>query len=184
MRLIIIMICIILVPFLGLAFYALCEAVRSNFHIVTKGEAYRSAQMSAAKLKYFISKYYIKSILNLREKDPNEKWYDEEIKVCTENGVMHFDVFLSSDRELSPEEMNSLLALFKSAPRPILIHCMGGADRTGLVAAMWKMSVNKTSRKEAGKQLTIWYGHRPFGKASAMNRSFKNWSPDKEQNSE
>jgi hypothetical protein len=47
-----------------------------------------------------------------------------------------------------------------------------------LAAAIWKVSQNKASKREAGKQLTIWYGHRPFGKASAMNRSFKNWNPD------
>jgi undecaprenyl-diphosphatase len=125
-----------------------------------------------------VYKYHIKSILNLRGKYLEEKWYTEEMKVSSEHNVRHYDIDLSAYREPTSEEMQILIGLFKSAPRPILIHCQAGADRSGLVAAMWKVIVDKQSKIEAGKQLSIVYGHMPVGPASAMDQFFENWLPD------
>lgn len=169
---------IVLIPLLGVAIYAFYEAELGNFYQITKGEAYRSAQMDGDDLKYYIDNYHIKSILNLRGKISNAKWYIEEMKVSAENKVKHYDIFLSAYREPTREETQILIGLFKTAPRPILIHCQAGADRSGLVAAMWKVIVDKESKIEAGKQLSIFYGHMPLGPASAMNTFFENWLPD------
>lgn len=168
---------IILTPLLGGAIYAYKAAEQCNFHQITKGEAYRSAQMSGEELKHHIDFYKIKSILNLRGKEPNERWYKEEIKVSAEKAVMHYDIYLSAYREPTAEDVRILTGLIESAPRPILIHCQGGADRTGLVAAMWKVIVEKESKREAGKQLSILYGHLPLGPASAMDQFFEKWHP-------
>jgi undecaprenyl-diphosphatase len=165
-------------PLLLGAIYAGYVWEQGNFHPITEGEAYRSAQMDGDELKNCIDKYHIKSILNLRGKYLEEKWYTEEMKVSSEHNVRHYDIDLSAYREPTPEEMQILIGLFKSAPRPILIHCQAGADRSGLVAAMWKVIVDKQSKIEAGKQLSILYGHMPVGPASAMDRFFENWLPD------
>ncbi len=53
----------------------------------------------------------------------------------------------------------------------------GSADRSGLVAAMWKVIVDREPKSEAGKQLSILYGHLPMGKATAMDRFFERWRP-------
>lgn len=165
-------------PLLLGAIYAGYVLEQGNFHPITEGEAYRSAQMDGDELKNCIDKYHIKSILNLRGKYLEEKWYTEEMKVSSEHNVRHYDIDLSAYREPTPEEMQILIGLFKSAPRPILIHCQAGADRSGLVAAMWKVIVDKQSKIEAGKQLSIVYGHMPVGPASAMDQFFENWLPD------
>ena len=172
-----IIISIISIPLLGVAIYAFTIAEEGNFHQITKGEAYRSAQMRGEELKDCITNYHIKSIINLRGK-VNEKWYIDETKICAECEIAHYDLFLSAYREPTPEETRILMGFFKSAPRPILIHCQAGADRSGLVAAMWKVIVDKESKIEAGKQLSILYGHMPLGPASAMDRFFQNWCPE------
>lgn len=157
--------------------YFLYMEEQGNFHPITHSEAYRSAQLDRDELEYYIKKYNIKSILNLRGENPNASWYTEELRVSTEQNVKHYDIALSASRELTNEEIQKLTDIFKSAPRPILIHCQGGADRSGLAAAMWKVIVDNEPKSEAGRQLSILYGHLPMGKATAMDRFFENWRP-------
>ena len=169
---------IIIIPLLLGALYALYVTGQGNFHLITDGEAYRSAQMDGDGLRDYINKYRIKSILNLRGRNTDEKWYIEELKVSSEYGVRHYDIALSAHLEPTREETKILMGFIKSAPRPVLIHCQAGADRTGLVAAMWKVIVNKESKTEAAKQLSVWYGHMPVGPASAMDNFFEKWLPE------
>jgi undecaprenyl-diphosphatase len=150
---------------------------QGNFHPITEGEAYRSAQMDRDELEYYIEKHNIRSILNLRGKNPDAQWYIEEMQVSAECNVMHYDISLSVSREISNENVQRLIEIFKHAPRPILIHCQAGADRSGLVAAMWKVVVDKEPKSEAVKQLSILYGHLSIGKTTAMDHFFENWTP-------
>lgn len=57
------------------------------------------------------------------------------------------------------EDVLKLIELYENAPRPILIHCQGGADRTGEAAAMYKIDFMNASKKEALKMQTIKYFH-------------------------
>ncbi len=151
---------------------------QGNFHPITVGEAYRSAQMDRDELEYYINKYHFKSILNLRGKDPEEDWYNEEVKITSEYGLTHYDMALSASRELTDQEVKRLIEIFESAPRPILIHCKSGADRSGLVAAMWKVIVDKQPKEEAKNQLSLLYGHIPVRSTSAMDHFFERWRPE------
>jgi protein tyrosine/serine phosphatase len=157
--------------------YFLYIEERGNFHPITEGEAYRSAQLDSDELEYYIDKYNIKSILNLRGKNPDAPWYVEEIEISKEHNVMHYDIPLSASHEPGNDDIQMITEIFRSAPRPILIHCRGGADRSGLAAAMWKVIVDKEPKSEGGKQLSILYGHIPIGGPSAMNHFFENWKP-------
>ncbi len=150
----------------------------NNFHPITAGEAYRSAQPDTDDIEYYIKEYGIRSILNLRGKFLDEQWYIDEINACEKHNIKHYDLALSAGREPTDDEVRKLIEIFKIAPRPILIHCMGGADRIGLVSAMWKVIVNKEQKSEAGKQLSLWFGHIPAGKTYAMDRFFSNWKQE------
>jgi protein tyrosine phosphatase (PTP) superfamily phosphohydrolase (DUF442 family) len=150
---------------------------QGNFHAVTPGEAYRSAQMDRDELEYYIDRYHLKSILNLRGKNADSDWYNEEMRVSSERGIVHYDMDLSASRGLTDEEVRRLMEIFDSAPRPILIHCKSGADRSGLVSAMWQVVVDKISKGDAKKQLSILYGHLSVGPTAAMDRFFERWQP-------
>ncbi|MFH1368848.1 MAG: dual specificity protein phosphatase family protein [Elusimicrobiota bacterium] len=150
-----------------------------NFHAITPGEAYRSAQLNKKQFEKYIKQYSLRSVLNLRGKNLNEKWYEDEIAICSSLGVTHYDVQLSAINKPTEEETREILEIFKSAPRPLLIHCRYGADRTGLVAAMWRVAVDGESKQEAEKQLTILYGHLPIGMTQEMNRYFAQWNYSK-----
>jgi protein tyrosine/serine phosphatase len=157
--------------------YVLCVKVQGNFHSITPAEAYRSGQLGNDTLAKYVKEYNIRSILNLRGKHEGESWYDDEVAMSAKLGLPHYDVGISSDHELTDNEVRQLMDLFQKAPRPILIHCQAGADRSGLVAAMWKVVVDKEPKDLAAKQLSLWYGHMPFGDNCAMDRFFQKWNP-------
>jgi protein tyrosine/serine phosphatase len=151
--------------------------VQGNFHPITPAEAYRSGQLDNDKLAEYVKKFNIRSILNLRGMHVGERWYEDEVALSTKLALPHYDVGLSADHELTDSEVRQLMDIFHKAPRPILIHCQSGADRSGLVAAMWKVVVDKEPKGMAAKQLTLWYGHIPFGDNTAMDRFFEKWTP-------
>jgi undecaprenyl-diphosphatase len=152
-------------------------AEQGNFHPITPGSAYRSAQLDRDELEHYIRKYRIKSILNLRNDTANAAWYEEELKISAEHGLVYYHVPLSAKREPKKESVEKIIDVFNSAPRPILIHCKAGADRTGLAAAIWKVVVDKEPKNQAEKQLSIRFFHFPIGGPAALDRFFDRWQP-------
>jgi len=158
-------------------YFGVYMQVQGNFHPITPGEAYRSAKLDRDELEHYIKKYNIKSIVNLLGEDPRKPWYQEEIQVSAQHNIKHYDIHLSATHEPTEEDARKLVEIFKTAPRPVLIHCKGGSDRSGLAAAMWKVIVDKEPKSEARKQLSMLYGHFPIGKTSAMDHFFEHWHP-------
>ena len=144
--------------------------IKGNFHVITENQAYRSRQLDKQMLKYYVTKYNVKSIINLRGAEPGKQWYDEELEVCSIYGVTHYDLDMAMDKEPTNEQIETLINLFKTAPKPVFIHCLGGSDRTGLAATLWKIVIDKEDKKKASKQMLFFYGHMPFGKARALDR--------------
>ncbi len=149
---------------------------QGNFHPITLGEAYRSAQLDRDELEYYIRKFEIRSIINLRGKNVGEPLYEEETATCRKLGVRHYDLGLSADKTPSSREIKELLRLFGVAPRPVLIHCLGGADRSGLAAALWKMTIDGAPKSVARKHLSIRYGHMPFGPTQVLDAFLEDWA--------
>jgi protein tyrosine phosphatase (PTP) superfamily phosphohydrolase (DUF442 family) len=164
------------VLFLPASYFIYMEE-QGNFHVITPGEAYRSAQLDSDELQHYIRKYNIKSIINLRGKRTGRSWYQEELQVSKQFNCRHYDLSIPPDKSPSPEQVNKLLHLFETAPRPVLLHCKAGADRSGLAAALWKTVVDGAPKKLAGKQLSLRFGHFPIGPTSALDDFFIKWQP-------
>jgi protein tyrosine/serine phosphatase len=71
--------------------------------------------------------------------------------------------------------MDKIVQMMKDAPKPLLIHCKAGADRTSLASALYLHAVKND--KNAEKQISILYGHFPWlgSKTGAMDRSFEKY---------
>lgn len=145
-----------------------------NIHTVVDGVLYRSAQLNRAQFDHVIRQHGIKSILNLRGGHLTDAWYADEIAVSKELGVTHFDYPISARRRVSPEQIADILSIVRSAPKPLLIHCRSGADRSGLVAALFLLDAEHADAAAADQQLSVAYGHFPylFSKTVAMDESF------------
>ena len=160
------------------ASYAVYMEEWSNFHAITPRIAYRSAEVDRDELEYYVAKYKIKSILNLQGIRASDQHYRDEIAVCRERGLAHYDLRLSAEKKPSRHTIDQLICILKVAPRPILIHCRAGSDRAGLAAAIWKVVVDGKSKRLAAEQLSIRYGHLPFGATTAMDHFFGEWQPE------
>lgn len=144
-----------------------------NLHAVEPGVFYRSAQLSADGFHQVIQDRHIKTVLNLRGPNAGRDWYDSEIQAVHADGVVHLDYALSAVHELTPTQVSTVLEMVRTAQKPILVHCNAGADRTGLVSALYQLSRGKDVAV-ADEQLSLRYGHFPYlgSRSVAMDKTF------------
>ena len=152
--------------------------LQGNFHVVSEGVVYRSARLAGDSLHDRVSRYHIKSILNLMGPEPESQWYKEEVAVATALGIARYDARIPTRKDVSDVDLDRILAILRDAPKPILIHCNAGADRTSLVAALYLYRMECKSADEAERQLSVRYGHFPFfgNSTIAMDRTFRRYA--------
>lgn len=143
---------------------------RGNFHEVENGVLYRSSRLGADGLENAIARYGIKSVLNLCGPQPGVAWYDGEVQIARGHGVLFRDLAISANQALDPMQLAELLEVLRDAPKPLLIHCRAGSDRTGLACALF-VAWRGGSYLEASEQLGLYYGHFPYlgSKSEAMD---------------
>lgn len=149
--------------------------ITGNVHAVEPGVLYRSAQLDGPELEAVINKYAIRTVINLRGPNKGRSWYDEEIAESRKDGVSHIDIRMSARSKPAASTIHDLLAALRSAPKPILIHCKDGADRTGLAAALYELLIAGEPPETAARQLSFRYGHFPWlgSVTAAMDESFE-----------
>lgn len=131
-----------------------------NFHTVSGGVLYRSAQLNLDRLTKYVESHSIKSIVNLRGAQKSRRWYKKEKAFSLAKGIVHMDFDLSAVRTIPVRELDVILDTMRKAPKPILIHCYAGADRTGLIAALWRLAEERDNPAQAlTKQLCWMRGH-------------------------
>ncbi len=164
---------VVLVPLAAVTLFLLAQLELGNFHEVLPGELYRSAQPTQEDLTRYTKEHGIKSVLNLRGGNPADGWYQEEIAASEELHITHLDFRMKAARELTDAQVAELIEVMRSAPKPLLIHCRSGADRTGLAAALYLEAISGKPMSQASGQLSLRYGHLPFGwtDAQAMDRT-------------
>jgi protein tyrosine/serine phosphatase len=148
-----------------------------NIHTIEPGMAYRSAQLNASALSEVVRLYGIRAIVNLRPFGAGDEWYRNEIETSRSLDVEHIDFPMSANEDAGVDRLHALVDLLRRAPKPILIHCKSGADRSGLAAALYEYAIAMRSAETASRQLTVWYGHVPYlwSRTGAMDRSFEDF---------
>lgn len=152
----------------------LCElgrtVVSSNFHVVIPEKVYRSGQPSHAMLERLVRDHGIRTVINLRGKFEPPAEYEEECRSLRDLGLCQMDAALLSYRIPTANEARQLITAIDTAVDPVLIHCQSGMDRTGLAAALVLLLRTETPLSAARMQLSLRYGHWPFGRAAALDR--------------
>jgi hypothetical protein len=109
-----------------------------NFKIVSDNQFYRSRTLTAERLKHYITENPgIRTVVNLRNRQENAKWWQDEERVCREQGIVLINIQTDSDKHIKREVFEQLIHIFREEPKPILIHDKGGVARTGEIAALW-----------------------------------------------
>lgn len=111
--------------------------ILANFHWIAPGEAARAAQVHGRLLGPFLEKRGVKGVINLRGRHPSIRWWQREVAACARHGIAHRDAMLDSRLLPLPPMLADLLDAFARTPRPFLIKCSGGQDRTSLAAALF-----------------------------------------------
>ena len=107
-----------------------------NFHEVVQGRVYRSKQLSGQELQRYITEKRIRSIINLRDEKIGKKWYEDEFEIAEKYGVSLYNIGLTAYRLPAVERMTLITEALLTVERPVLIHCNGGAHRSGFVSAL------------------------------------------------
>jgi protein tyrosine/serine phosphatase len=110
----------------------------SNLHAVVPGAIYRSAQPSDADIERWTQELSLRSIVNLRgaKSKDDRRWLAEERAAAERNGLEHVSLRLSADDMPPAPRLRELVAIIDRAPRPMLMHCRAGAERSGLASAV------------------------------------------------
>jgi protein tyrosine phosphatase (PTP) superfamily phosphohydrolase (DUF442 family) len=120
---------------------------------VKAGELYRSNQLSGNEIQNAVAKYGVKTLINLRGSHPSEKWWIEENAMAEKLNLNFVNISMSAKAIPSRDNLLALLDAFKSAPRPILVHCQAGVDRTGEAVAIYQITQWNLSKEQARKSI-------------------------------
>ena len=146
-----------------------------NVHTVIPGTLYRSAELGTDGFKSVIETDHVRTVINLRGANPGKRWYEDELAASTAAGARHIDVRMSASVVPSAAKLQEIRTVLSQAEPPILIHCQAGADRSGLVAALYELWIAHRPPAEAGAQLSFAYGHFPWlgNRTAAMDAAWR-----------
>ena len=165
---------LVALPASGAIGWAAYLRLSGNIHQIGTHEVYRSAQLSASAFETVIEEHAIKTVINLRGSQQNAAWYDAERATTQRRGVTYIDLPLSANEEPDDTKLDLLITTMRDAQKPLLIHCEGGADRSGLASALYRRFVEGAPYEKAAEELSFRYGHFPWltSRTGAMDRAF------------
>ena len=134
---------------------------QGNFGTIDEGRAYRSAQPNSA-VEGTIQRTGIRSIVDLRGGSSGDAFYSREIEFSRGLGADFYDIPMSASRRPSRRELMRMVAVLDQARYPMLFHCKWGADRTGLMAALYRLVKLGESPEKAMAEFSLSYGHVPL----------------------
>lgn len=131
--------------------------VEKNFDAVVPGKIYRSGQPGPDQLACWIDRYGLKTILVLK---PTLRPYEQEI--AAQHGVTLHHIVVSTREGLPEEKWHQIKAILTDEQNyPLLFHCHSGADKTGLVAALYRVEIQGWPLWKALLEMDL-HGHLPF----------------------
>jgi protein tyrosine phosphatase (PTP) superfamily phosphohydrolase (DUF442 family) len=131
--------------------------IYANRHKVSD-KVWRSAQPAPSDIARFVRRG-VRTIVNLRG-DRDCGSYRLEQAACQRHGVTLLD-FKAARSRAAPDRafFHEAKALFERIEYPMAMHCKSGADRVGLMSALYLIFHEGRPVEEARRQLSIWYGH-------------------------
>ena len=128
-----------------------------NFHRVNEG-IYRGAQPKPGGLQ-LLRKLGIKTIVNLRDDDSRAQ---EEEADARSAGLRYFNIPFGRLGRPADKEIEQVLSTINDPEnQPVLVHCKKGADRTGVVIAVYRITHDGWTSQQAKAEANR-YGMKPW----------------------
>lgn len=101
----------------------------------------------------------VRSVLNLRE-------YHRDTPKAAHTGLLIMEHPMAASK-VTEADVEACLRLIQDAPKPVLVHCWHGSDRTGIIVAAYRIvyqgwsveAAEKEFRDEAYGYHEFWYGN-------------------------
>jgi len=150
------------------AYYRISYSHAKRLRVVTPGRFYRSGQMTADGFRDAVRRFHVRTVINLQQenKDPfmPVAWLGKptvlESDLCKALGVRYVSLEggeLLSDEDAAvrrPAVIDEYLRILDAPDAyPVLVHCLAGLHRTGLMTAIYRMEYEGWSRAEAVREL-------------------------------
>ena len=149
-----------------------------NLHEVAPG-MWRSNQPGPSRV-HAAAGLGIRTIINLRGPRDDGGWR-LEAEACAQAGITLLDFTARSRAAPDKAMLHAARELFAEAELPAMMHCKSGADRAGLMAALFLLIVEKQPVREAAAQLAWKYGHVKQAKTGLLDAFFAAYIPYEDQ---
>lgn len=147
--------------------HGLLRTIWTNFAEISPG-VFRANQPSPRQLLRYRARG-INTIVNLRGAS-DAPHYALARQACTRLGMTLLDVDGLNAR--SAPQRNDMLALLhrmRDTPKPFVMHCKSGADRTSLAAAIYLLALENASLDTARKQMSARFLHLKWTKTGVLD---------------
>ena len=121
-----------------------------RFATVDAGKLYRCRQPLGMQWKV-VKAYGIRTVINLRPRDEDAEEFDSEVAACRDNDFKLVEIPIS---HMPPTD--DMIAKFLTAARadaPAVVHCEFGKNRTGFMAATYRVVVQDWPAQRAMDEL-------------------------------
>ncbi|OFW99376.1 MAG: hypothetical protein A3E78_10215 [Alphaproteobacteria bacterium RIFCSPHIGHO2_12_FULL_63_12] len=149
--------------------HAIIRLLFDNSHQIAPG-VFRTYQPSPARLEGW-ARRGIRTVVNLRGPKPSAALFLEE-EACARLGLRLENFRVYSREAPSVETLRGARELIARIEYPALFHCKSGADRVGVMSALYLFFTGKAPLDAALGQLSMRYGHVKQGKTGIIDAAF------------
>jgi protein tyrosine/serine phosphatase len=137
-------------------------------------QTYRSNQPFPWQILADKNKRGIKTIINLRGVRNCSSFFLEK-ETCEKHNIKLINFPVTSRAAPKVETILAAKKLFNEIEYPVIMHCKSGADRAGLMSALYLILHKNIPVNEAKKQLSFKYLHLKYAKTGILDAFFDNY---------
>jgi protein tyrosine/serine phosphatase len=145
----------------------------TGFRTVSAG-VYRSGQPTEDQLARTIVSHDLRAVVCLRGHGDETA---SSARAAQGAGIEFWNVPMSATRPPSPETLLALWRVAAEAPRPLLLHCRAGVDRTGLASAIVVLHDTGDLTAARGQLALVPNGHLGMFGTEAMGEVLDAYEP-------
>ena len=135
---------------------------------------YRCNMPTPQRIRKYKNIHGIKTIINCRGTKRDGGWLLEN-EACEKYDIELINLNARSRAAPDKELIRKANEIFKKIKYPALIHCKSGADRAGIITALYKLLYCKEDPTQAKKQLSFKFLHIKYAKTGILDKFFEEY---------